>query len=78
MIKCEEGQVKVEGEKVKILAEYTCITKMLLDDFSEEELKSCIKCAKMSEEEIDNEIRNIKRDTIDLLFNLFFKQEGNR
>lgn len=78
MIKYEEGQVKVEGEKVQILAEYTCITKMLLDDFSEEELKRCIKYAKMSEEEIDNEIRNIKRDTIDLLFNLLFKQEGDR
>lgn len=78
MIKCEKGQIKVEGEKNQILAEYTCIIKMLLDDFSEEELKSCIKYAKMSEEEIDNEIRNIKRDTIDLLFNLFFKQEGNR
>lgn len=78
MIKCEKGQAKIEGEKTQILAEYTCITKMLLDNFNEEELKSCIKYAKMSEEEIDNEIRNIKRDTIDLLFNLFFKQEGNR
>lgn len=78
MIKYEEGQVKVEGEKVQILAEYTCITKMLLDDFSEEELKSCIKYAKMSEEELDNEIRNKTKDIIDLLFNSFFKQEGNR
>lgn len=52
MIKCEEDQVKVEGEKVKILSQYTCITKMLLDDFSEEELKSCIKYEKMSEEEL--------------------------
>ena len=78
MIKCEKGQTKVEGEKNQILDEYTCITKMLLDNFKEEELKSCIKYAKMSEEEIDNEIRNIKRDTIDLLFNLFFKQEENR
>lgn len=78
MIKCEKGQTKVEGEKNQILAEYTCITKMLLDNFNEEELKSCIEYAKMLEEEIDNEIRNIKRDTIDLLFNLFFKQEENR
>jgi ribosome recycling factor len=78
MIKCEKGQTKVEGEKNQILAEYTCITKILLDNFNEEQLKSCIKYAKMSEEEIDNEIRNIKRDTIDLLFNLFFKQEGNQ
>lgn len=78
MIKFEKGHAKVEGEKMQILAEYTCITKMLLDDFSEEELKRCIKYAKMSEEEIDNEIRNIKRDTIDLLFNLLFKQEGDR
>lgn len=78
MIKCEKGQIKVEGEKNQILAEYTCIIKMLLDDFSEEELKSCIKYAKMSEEEIDNEIRNIKRDTIDLLINLFFKQGEDR
>lgn len=78
MIKCEKGQTKVEGEKNQILAEYTCITKILLDNFNEEQLKSCIKYAKMSEEEIDNEIRNIKRDTIDLLFNLFFKQEEDR
>ena len=78
MIKYEKGHAEVKGEKAQILAEYTCITKMLLDDFIEEELKSCIKYAKMSEEEIDNEIRNIKRDTIDLLFNLFFKQEENR
>lgn len=78
MIKCEKGQAKVEGEKFQILAEYTCITKMLLDDFSEEELKSCIKYAKMSEEELDNEIRNKTKDIIDLLFNSFFKQEGNR
>lgn len=34
MIKCEKGQIKVEGEKNQILAEYTCIIKMLLDDFS--------------------------------------------
>lgn len=78
MIKFEKGQAKVEGEKAQILAEYTCITKMLLDDFSEEELKSCIKYAKMSEEELDNEIRNKTKDIIDLLFNSFFKQEGNR
>lgn len=78
MIKCEKFHAEVKGEKVQILAEYTCITKMLLDDFSEEELKSCIKYAKMSEEEIDNEIRNKTKDIIDLLFNLFFKQEGNR
>ena len=77
MIKYEKGHAKVEGEKVQILAEYTCITKMLLDDFSEEELKSCIKYAKMSEEELDNEIRNKTKDIIDLLFNSFFKQEGN-
>ena len=63
---------------MQIFAEYTCITKMLLDDFSEEELKSCIKYAKMSEEELDNEIRNKTKDIIDLLFNSFFKQEGNR
>ena len=78
MIKCEKGQTKIEGKKNQILAEYTYITKMLLNNFSEEELKSCIKYAKTSEEEIDNETRNIKRDTIDLLFNLFFKQEENR
>ena len=78
MIKFEKGQAKVEGEKTQILAEYTCITKMLLDDFSEEELKSCIKYAKMSEEELDNEIRNKTKDIIDSLFNSFFKQEGNR
>lgn len=78
MIKYEKGHAKVEGEKVQILAEYTCITKMLLDDFSEEELKSCIKYAKMSEEELYNEIRNKTKDIIDLLFNSFFKQEGNR
>ena len=78
MIKCEKGQTKIEGKKNQILAEYTCITKMLLDDFSEEELKSCIKYAKMSEEELDNEIRNKTKDIIDSLFNSFFKQEGNR
>ena len=78
MIKYEKGHAEVKGEKVQILAEYTCITKMLLDDFSEEELKSCIKYAKMSEEEIDNEIRNKTKDIIDLLFNSFFKQEGDR
>ena len=78
MIKFENGHAKVEGEKTQILAEYTCITKMLLDDFSEEELKNCIKYAKMSEEEIDNEIRNKTKDIIDLLFNSFFKQEGDR
>ena len=78
MIKFEKGQAKVEGEKTQILAEYTCITKMLLDDFSEEELKSCIKYAKMSEEEIDNEIRNKTKNIIDLLFNSLFKQEGDR
>lgn len=78
MIKYEKGHAEVKGEKVKILAEYTCITKILLDDFSEEELKSCIKYAKMSEEELDNEIRNKTKDIIDLLFNSFFKQEGNR
>lgn len=78
MIKCEKLHAEVKGEKVQILAEYTCITKMLLDDFSEEELKSCIKYAKMSEEEIDNEIRNKTKDIIDLLFNLFFKQEEDR
>ena len=78
MIKFEKGNAEVKGEKTQILAEYTCITKMLLDDFSEEELKSCIKYAKMSEEEIDNEIRNKTKDIIDLLFNSFFKQEGDR
>jgi hypothetical protein len=77
MIKYEKGHAEVKGEKTQILAEYTCITKMLLDDFSEEELKSCIKYAKMSEEELDNEIRNKTKDIIDSLFNSFFKQEGN-
>ena len=74
MIKFEKGHAEVKGEKAQILAEYT---KMLLDDFSEEELKSCIKYAKMSEEELDNEIRNKTKDIIDSLFNSFFKQEGN-
>lgn len=39
MIKCEKCHAEVKGEKVQILAEYTLLLKMLLDDFSEEELK---------------------------------------
>lgn len=78
MIKCEKCHAEVKGEKVQILAEYTCITKMLLDDFSEEELKSCIKYEKMSEEEINNEIRKKTKDIIDSLFNSFFKKEEDR
>lgn len=64
MISCDKGQIKIEGRRTTIMAEFTVLVRALIDDdgaqvLTKEELDMCIDTAKMSKEEIDNDIKSM-------------------
>ena len=64
MISCDKGQIKIEGRRTTIMAEFTALVHALIDDdgkqvLTKEDLDMCIDIAKMSEEEIDNGIKSM-------------------
>lgn len=61
MISCDKGQITIEGRKNTIMAELTSLVHALIEDdgeqvFTKEELDMCIDIAKMSEEELDEDM----------------------
>lgn len=64
MISCDKGQITIEGCKSSIMAEFTSLIHALIEDdgeqvLTEEELDMCIDTAKMSEEELENDIKSM-------------------
>ncbi len=64
MISCDKGQIKIDGRKTEIMAEFTSLAHALIEDDGEqvltkEELDMCIDMAKMSEEELDDGIKSM-------------------
>lgn len=64
MISCDKGQIKIEGRKTTIMAEFTSLAHALIDDDGEqvltkEELDKCVDLAKMSDEEIDDDMKSM-------------------
>lgn len=64
MISCDKGEIRIEGRKNTIMAEFTSLVRALIEDdgeqvLTEEELDMCVDMAKMSDEEIDNGIKSM-------------------
>lgn len=64
MISCDKGQITIEGYKNTIMAELTSLVRALIEDdgkpvLTEEELDKCVDMAKMSDEEIDDDIKSM-------------------
>ena len=66
MISCDKGEISIRGSKTVIVSELTCLIHylILLEDedgqiLTEEELDHCVKMAKMSHNDIDDEIKKM-------------------
>lgn len=78
MIKSENGLVTLQGERGHVLADYAIITESMIENFGEEKVNECIRMAKMSDEEVKNEVKKDMGEILDLLLDSIFKQEGDR
>ena len=57
MINVNNGNVSVEGSKVELMAELTCLIKVLREDaFSKEDVDEVVKTAEMSPDELARDI----------------------
>lgn len=58
MINVNNGNVSVEGSKVELMAELTCLIKALREDdsFSKEDIDEVVKTAEMSPDELVRDI----------------------
>lgn len=64
MISCDKGQIKIEGHKTSIMAEFTSLVHALIEDdgkqvLTEEEVDRCIDMAKMSKEEFNDDMKSM-------------------
>ena len=65
MISCDKGQIKIEGRKTIIMAEFTSLIHSLIggDDgeqvLTEDEVDKCVDLAKKSEKELDADIETM-------------------
>lgn len=57
MINVNHGNVSVEGSKVELMAELTCLIKVLREDdsFSKDDIDEVVKTAEMSSDELARE-----------------------
>lgn len=65
MIKCKEGRIKIEGNRSTIRTDLICIFRALIEEGiikEEADILRDYKIARMSEKEIDNNIRKILED----------------
>lgn len=61
MINVNNGNVSVEGSKVELMAELTCLIKALREDgsFSKDDIDEVVKTAEMSPDELARDILNL-------------------
>ena len=63
MISCNKGEISIRGSKATIMAELTSLMHSLIDDddqiLTEEELDHCVEMAKMSRNDIDDDIKKM-------------------
>lgn len=69
MLNVDHEGVKIEGIKIDLLAEYTVLTRKLLEKevFDMEDINKCIEIAKMSAEEVHDNVCKALKDFIDAL-----------
>jgi len=64
MLKAKAGHVEFYGSKIMILAELTQLINQLLvsEVIDNDDLEECVRLAKLSIEELDEELKEIKKD----------------
>lgn len=69
MLNVDNGKVEINGIKIDLLAEYTVLTRKLLEKkvFDMEDINKCIEIAQMSAEEVHESIGKALMDFIDKL-----------
>ena len=83
MIKTEMGMVNIKGNKVEILADFTCIAKTLffqIDEISEEDIEKAIEDARHPERLERLDLDDIKDSFKELLEGLLkeVKEDGKK
>ena len=70
MITVENGTVRIRGNKIKIMAELSCLISTLFEDdfMTEDDILRCMECAKMSEEEAKNEASKLLDEAFRKIF----------
>ena len=60
MIKCDKFSLEINGSESEIMTELTVILKGLIENgIKEEEILDALKISKMTEEEVENEIKGL-------------------
>ena len=60
MIKCDKSNLEIAGSVPAIMTELTAILKGLMESgIEEEEILDALRMSKMTEEEVDNEIKGL-------------------
>ena len=67
MLKVDKGEVSIKGRKLDLMAEYTLLTRQLIDAnvLTEDEVDECITLGKKPKEEVEEEAQRIALDFFD-------------
>ena len=76
MIECNKGKSSIEGTVGDLLSEYSIITKhireslteSISEDFAKRQLKRAFELGMMNEDEIDNQVKEVKHAILNALF----------
>lgn len=68
MIKTKKGNTHIEGTKAEIRADICCVLRTLKNDFTEDEMKEIVQLARMSDEEMENQKREMLKNMFKNLF----------
>jgi hypothetical protein len=64
MVKCDKGFVEINGSKNEVTAETAVLLKTLREHISEDEFEEVIKNSKKTYDEIEAEVREVKKKII--------------
>ena len=66
MLKVENGEIEIRGKQLRLMAEYTNLTHQLIENkvFTEEDVDECIKLAKKSMKEVEEEAKKCIDDLL--------------
>lgn len=56
MVSCDKGKIIMEGSRIEIISEMSCLMREVLEEFGEETYNKIVKNGKRSEEETRDEI----------------------
>lgn len=64
MVKCDKGFVEIKGSKNEVTAETAVLLRSLREHISEDEFEEVIEDSKKTDDEIEAEVREVKKKII--------------